>query len=72
MDKGILYLACTAVVLGLGAAGFVSVNNKLNKLQPTVVVEKVVVSPTTAPTATPSAFLRSTVKTVVPVTTKAK
>ena len=70
MDKGILYLACTAVLLGLGVAGFVSLNNKVAKLGPTIVVEKVVVTPTLAPTATPSAYFRSSVKTVAPATTK--
>lgn len=67
MDKGILYLLCTAVLVGVG---YLAVGGLHNEIQKDCPLRVVYVTPSPAPavsiTATPSAALRSTVKVGTP------
>lgn len=65
MEKGILYLACTALILGLGAIGVSALSNQIAHIS-TVRVVQVAVAPTVAVTATPSAALKPVVKVGTP------
>lgn len=69
MEKGILYLLCSAIILLAVVLTAHGLSDQFSReLQPRVIYVKVpvVVTPTTIPTATPAATL-NTVKTVTPV-----
>lgn len=67
MEKGILYLVCTAVLLGLGFLGLRGIDREIIK-ECTIhtVYLKPVTTPTVVPTATPSATLKSSVRISTP------
>lgn len=76
MEKGILYIICTILILGAVVLGDSAINNKIDsKIKTQVIVEKqiVTVTPSVAVSATPSAAMKSSVVrkvTVAPVVTK--
>lgn len=66
MEKGILYLACTAILLAVGLIEVSTLNNQIVKTCSVRVVAPSV-APTIEPTATPSAALKSSVRVSAPV-----
>lgn len=67
MDKGIVYLGCTAVLIILGLIGVKGLSQQVTQscVGRTVYV-KVAVTPTPEPTATPSAAIKSNVRISTP------
>lgn len=67
MEKGILYLACTALLLGAGVIGVSRLSSQIAQDCRVVVVHaQPSVSPTAEPSATPSAALKTSVKVGTP------